>query len=347
MAGAIIKRLVVAAASLPMIAALGIAVASSGAGVLDPQAAACVITPSDSASTGGSPISLADLTGTQLANAKIIYTVGAERNLPHRAGVIALATAMQESKLYNLAVAVDHDSLGLFQQRPSSGWGTPAQILDPVYATNKFYDKLITIENWQTLPVTVAAQRVQRSAYPDAYAQWEALATDLAASLAAGLGRDTTCAPAVTGEWVRPVNAPVGSGFRTDSRPDHDGVDLSGARGTVIVAASAGTVLVVTCNIVPASHGCNQDGYPGLIGCGWYTDIQHAGGIITRYCHMLTRPNVTAGQHVTAGQPIGLMGSSGNSSGPHLHFEIHLNSDRSSQSAVDPVPFMRSVGVEL
>jgi cell wall-associated NlpC family hydrolase len=95
---------------------------------------------------------------------------------------------MQESHLENLGdlgARNDHDSLGLFQQRPSQGWGTPAQILDPKYASSKFYTKLLTVKDWQGLPLTVAAQAVQRSAYPDAYAKWEPDATQLVGALIA------------------------------------------------------------------------------------------------------------------------------------------------------------------
>jgi cell wall-associated NlpC family hydrolase len=99
--------------------------------------------------------------------------------------VIAIATALQESTLRNLENAVDHDSLGLFQQRPSQGWGTREQILDPVYASNSFYNRLVRVPNWQTRPLTEAAQAVQRSAYPNAYAKWEPLATKLANTFAA------------------------------------------------------------------------------------------------------------------------------------------------------------------
>jgi murein DD-endopeptidase MepM/ murein hydrolase activator NlpD len=141
-------------------------------------------------------------------------------------------------------------------------------------------------------------------------------------------------------EWVAPVRAPVVSGFRTVDRPSHDGVDLGTARGTPIRAASAGTVLVVRCNVVPASYGCDRDGSPSTPGCGWYVDLLHADRVITRYCHMLTRPAVVAGQPVVAGQVIGVVGSSGHSSGPHLHFEVHLNGDSGPAGAVDPVAFM-------
>jgi hypothetical protein len=92
---------------------------------------------------------------------------------------VALATALQESKLRNLDYG-DRDSLGLFQQRPSQGWGTAAQVQDPVHAARAFYTHLRRIPGWQALPVTVAAQRVQHSGAPSAYAQWEPAARQLA-----------------------------------------------------------------------------------------------------------------------------------------------------------------------
>lgn len=97
------------------------------------------------------------------------------RDLPPRALTIALATALQESDLANIEHG-DRDSLGIFQQRPSQGWGTVEQILDPVYSTNAFYDALVRVDGYQDMAVTEAAQAVQRSAFPDAYAQHEARA---------------------------------------------------------------------------------------------------------------------------------------------------------------------------
>ena len=100
--------------------------------------------------------------------------------------IIAVATAMQESSLVNLTGG-DRDSVGLFQQRPSQGWGTPEQLHDPTYAAGKFYDKLLTVAGWQTMPLTEAAQAVQRSAYPEAYAKWEQPATTLVIHLVSTL----------------------------------------------------------------------------------------------------------------------------------------------------------------
>src|SRR5690606_25088080 len=125
------------------------------------------------------------------------------------------------------------------------------------------------------------------------------------------------------GGWVRPVDAPLWGGFRTTDNPGHQGVDLGAERGTPIRAASAGTVVRVRCDVKPALHGCDRDGSPQIRGCGWYVDLRHAGDVFTRYCHMQTTPQVTLGQTVSVGQVLGQVGSSGNSSAAHLHFEVH------------------------
>jgi hypothetical protein len=125
------------------------------------------------------------VTPEQLENAKRIAAVAHSRGLPDRAIVIALATAQQESRLRNLDYG-DRDSLGLFQQRPSAGWGTPEQVQNPEYAAGKFFDKLVQVPNWDTGALTKVSQSVQRSGFPDAYAQWEGMAIDLTTSLNAG-----------------------------------------------------------------------------------------------------------------------------------------------------------------
>lgn len=128
----------------------------------------------------------------QATNAATIAAVGLRRGLPPHAVTVALATAMQESKLRNLPYG-DRDSLGLFQQRPSQGWGTPAQIQDPRYAANRFFAKLTTVAGWQTMPVAEAAQRVQRSADGSAYAIWEGRARSLAQGLTGRAGAAVGC----------------------------------------------------------------------------------------------------------------------------------------------------------
>ena len=122
------------------------------------------------------------LTQSQAANAATIAAVGTSRGLPERAVTIALATALQESRLDNLDHG-DRDSLGLFQQRPSQGWGTRREVMNPVHATNAFYDRLVRIKGYTGLPLTVAAQKVQKSGFPDAHAKHEPDATLLAAAL--------------------------------------------------------------------------------------------------------------------------------------------------------------------
>ncbi|WP_328466433.1 hypothetical protein OHA21_46250 [Actinoplanes sp. NBC_00393] len=118
----------------------------------------------------------------QMANAATIAAVGVRRGMPEQAVVIALATAFQESKLENLDDG-DRDSVGLFQQRPSQGWGTVEQIKDPRYAAGKFYSGLKKVKGWQEMRVTDAAQKVQRSAYPEAYEKWADESRVLAAAL--------------------------------------------------------------------------------------------------------------------------------------------------------------------
>ena len=123
-----------------------------------------------------------DLSAEQVANAKAIIAATKKADMNKRAAVVSIATALQESKLENLGHLGDrndHDSQGLFQQRPSSGWGTVEQITDPQYATTAFLKGLKQVDGWQDMPLTKAAQTVQVSAYPDHYAQWEQQAADL------------------------------------------------------------------------------------------------------------------------------------------------------------------------
>ncbi|MEU3118471.1 NlpC/P60 family protein [Micromonospora chalcea] len=130
------------------------------------------------------------LTAEQASNASVIVAVGQRMTVPPRGWVIAVATALQESNLINhghLGTANDHDSLGLFQQRPSQGWGTPEQVTDPDYAATAFYEHLQRVPRWETLPLTDAAQAVQRSAYPDAYAKHEARAAAIVAGYTGGV----------------------------------------------------------------------------------------------------------------------------------------------------------------
>ncbi|MER6416585.1 heavy metal transporter [Streptomyces humidus] len=142
-----------------------------------------------SADTGGGTY---EFTPEQAVNAATIAAVGTDRAMPERAVAIALATAIQESGLRNLAHG-DRDSLGLFQQRPSQGWGTEQQVTDPTYAADVFYEHLAKVRDYTELPLTVAAQRVQRSGYPEAYAKHEQDAVLLAAALTGTSAATLTC----------------------------------------------------------------------------------------------------------------------------------------------------------
>lgn len=122
----------------------------------------------------------------------IIVGLSVRRGLAPRAASIAMATAYQETGIRNLDYG-DRDSVGLFQQRPSQGWGTEAQLMDPFFATNKFYDALVKIKDWETGDVNDIAQRVQRSGYPEAYRDHEADARVLASALTGHSPGGFTC----------------------------------------------------------------------------------------------------------------------------------------------------------
>ena len=128
----------------------------------------------------------------QAAQSTTIAAVGKRLGLPDHAVTVALAAALQESGLHNLPFG-DRDSLGLVQQRPSQGWGTSTEILTPSYAAAAFYRALERVDGWATMPVTDAAQRVQRSGAPTAYAQWAAEAEALAIAMTGEVEAGLTC----------------------------------------------------------------------------------------------------------------------------------------------------------
>jgi hypothetical protein len=176
----------------------------------------------------------------QAANAATITAVAVRRGLPDRAVVVALATALQESKLENLPGG-DRDSVGLFQQRPSQGWGTAAQISDPRYAAGKFYTALQKVRGWQRMDVTVAAQTVQRSAHPEAYQKWADEAEVLAGAL---LGHTAGAVSCFFDEQPTTRGRPALAGLLREVRLDWGdaaGAGEVGAVGLVLSAADATT----------------------------------------------------------------------------------------------------------
>ena len=176
--------------------------------------------------------------------AALISAIGVQRGLPARAVSIALATGFQESKLRNLTSG-DRDSVGIFQQRPSQGWGTAAQIRRPVYAINRFYDALEKVHGYQSMRITVAAQKVQRSGYPEAYAVHEADARTLASALTGySPGGMFTCVVHDTNArgTAAAVSAQLARGFGSTVSPQRESrqnlrIDVAGRRQGWAVAA--------------------------------------------------------------------------------------------------------------
>lgn len=155
------------------------------------------------------------LTAEQANNAALIAAVGTSKGFEVGGITVALATAIQESSLRNLDYG-DRDSIGLFQQRPSQGWGTVAQIADPYYSTETFYAALLTVNGWESMAVTDAAQAVQRSGFPFAYADherearaWATAFTGGAAQVVCDLGEP---APADAQAFAARVAADFGPG---------------------------------------------------------------------------------------------------------------------------------------
>lgn len=138
------------------------------------------------ATVGTTSTGLAGYQTDQLTNAATIVAVGKQMTVPEQGWVVAIAAAMQESGLHNLDHG-DRDSLGLFQQRPSQGWGTPAQIMNPTYAATQFYRHLLAVPGWQQMTVNDAAQTVQRSGFPTAYAQHEQAAREIVAAVGSAI----------------------------------------------------------------------------------------------------------------------------------------------------------------
>jgi murein DD-endopeptidase MepM/ murein hydrolase activator NlpD len=248
------------------------------------------------------------LDSDQIANASKIIGVGKSMGASNRDLIISIMTAMQESGLRNLDHG-DRDSIGLFQQRPSQGWGSVEEIMDPAYSARKFFDHLLALKGRNKLSMASAAQAVQRSAYPDAYKKWQSMATQVVDGM--------VFTPTMfngTG-----IQRPVGSGAVTRTWSQHPvpkGTDIGVPVGTAVRAASAGQV------VTSADLKGNQNG--GYRSYGRYVVINHGNGRKTLYAHMSKR-GVSAGQLVKAGQNIGYSGNTGNSTGPHLHFETWMN----------------------
>ncbi|TFV88112.1 M23 family metallopeptidase [Blastococcus sp. CT_GayMR20] len=331
---------------------------------------------SSGCSTGGTGATVAgiELDAVQMGQAQTIVTVAAAQGLEPYAATVALATAYQESRIRMLAndgsspeltaeqaavtatslqyahdgLGSDHDSVNTFQQRWIAGWGTVAQLMDPVYAAHAFYARLVEVPGWQTSPLTQAAQAVQISAVGGAYASWEPLARQLTALLwptaqARAADPAGTAAgvcpglPVPAGSWIRPTAGQLTSGYGTRWGTLHAGADIAGPRDTPVYAAADGTVLTAACT----SAYCDRDGSLSVAGYGNLVELDHGAGVTTRYGH-LSAYTVTPGQPVSAGTLLGFQGSTGNSTGVHLHFEVRVDG-----APLDPVPWLADHGVDL
>lgn len=199
------------------------------------------------------------LDAVQLQHASTINAVGLSRGEPERARVIAVATAWQESSLRNIDSG-DRDSLGLFQQRPSQGWGKPAQLMDPVYAANQFYDHLVKVVNWQDMSLAQAAQKVQRSGFPDAYAKWEWDAATLVVGLS-GTGPVTlSCRRGAIGSTAAaPERPPVAAAAHADPRLAELLAAANAEFGSVDVAPVPAGAESATVSMTPPSADTNTD----------------------------------------------------------------------------------------
>jgi len=312
----------------------------------------------------------------QLANAAVIVSVGNRLGVPRRGVIVALAVASQESRFLNYAndgegddlswiqqgidqslalphqaVGTDHGSLGVFQQQ-WPWWGTMQELLDPATAAAKFYTALLAVPGWQSMTVTQAGQAVQNSAYPDAYADDEALAVQLLTDPAAAGGTAISAAAftASSGDCVTAAIYPGTVAFplpATSAYQDlanwhhtgshwthgHTGTDLSAACGTPVLAATDGIVIV------------RQDQpWSGE----WLVQVSTGAGRLTTWYGHMQALAVRDGDRVTAGQQIGEVGALGNASGCHLHFEVHPHGGSIYQDDVDPTAWLlRNVGHDL
>ena len=316
----------------------------------------------------GTPLTLSR---AQLERAATVITVGGRTNGVGRIGIkVALMAALTESSLRMLSNSAaypesaslpndgdgsDHDSLGLFQMRPSTGWGTVQQLMDPDYQARAFFGGptgpnhgsprgLLDIPGWQQMSPGAAAQAVEVSAYPDRYANYQPAAEAILRTLTSTGGTGGTGGgPMPVPESTRVVfPLPAGTWQRTDTfgpRTDpvtgelgmHTGVDYAASTGTPILAIADGRVVFA---------GPVSSGYAHLV------LIQHTidgRTMLSGYAHMYADGiHVRENETVTAGQHIGDVGADGKATGPHLHFEIRRGGP--DGRAIDPEPWLDGQG---
>lgn len=219
------------------------------------------LVPRSTGCEAGPPGRALQLTTGQAAIAATIAGVASRRDLPAKAVAIAYAAALQESKLTNLTYG-DLDSVGVFQQRPSQGWGTARQLENPVYATGRFFDALTAVPNYQHLPIYVAAQDVQHSADGQAYGQYAAIGTALAAAFTGADPHAVWCSyadPAAKPSLVAAGRA-VASAFGLIARP----ADQGGAMSVQAASGSQGWAVAAWLVSNASAYGITNVRYQGL-----------------------------------------------------------------------------------
>lgn len=294
-------------------------------------------------------VGTASLDASQRATAAVVINEGRRLRVPTQGIVIALAVANQESRFLNYAndglggdlvpdqrgigrslglpheaVGSDHGSLGVFQQQ-WPWWGSMSDLMNPARAAGKFYRALLDVSGWQSMPVTVAAQRVQRSAFPSRYADDEALARAILRGTATTSSRAASISLLPTEPCLNDASA-AGTVVYPLPRDAHfvdlhnwgrhgahwarmhTGTDLSSPCGTPVLAATGGVVVVRT-----------DQSWAGR----WLVEVSTAPHAVTTWYAHMRALSVRAGQTVTAGQRIGEVGDLGNATGCHLHFEVH------------------------
>ncbi|PPK93158.1 peptidase M23-like protein [Kineococcus xinjiangensis] len=285
----------------------------------------------------------------QLENAALIMNAAKQLGLDQRAQTIGVMTAIGESTLRVLdhGDEVGPDSRGLFQQRDDGAWGSYSDRMNPTISATNFFEALVQVRGWQTLPPTLAAHRTQRNKDPFHYAKhWndavrivQALSGTVVVPGEVAVNGSPECttssvsSPSEQG-WTRPSSGPVTSDYGPRPPPApgassfHKGTDLGGGGCNGPIYAAAGGVVVRS---GPAS------------GFGNAIVIDHGGDVVTWYGHMYTKDLlVRVGEQVSAGQQIARVGANGVGSGCHLHFEVHLRDTK-----VDPEPFMAQRGAPL
>lgn len=276
----------------------------------------------------------------KLQVATMIYATGMKRSPKESPKAIATAigAGIQESELTNDSgkASDGSDSAGVFQERPSQGWGTREQVLDVTYASNKWFDTLhrnVTgdLDSMSMIDIAIAVENPSRVAYHSRW-NWDKTGANLFAQVAAP-GAANSCQ---TTGWQLPLAAKsyrISSDFGMRFDPVvhreqlHDGVDLAAAKDTPVHSIHSGTVIFA---------GANGE-------FGNYVGLDNGSGVITGYAHLNSiTVDLKKGDTVTVGEVVGYVGTTGGSTGNHLHFLLHLNG-----RPTDPVAFLNSNGISI